>query len=254
MKLNLPSIRITVAATFFTVAFFSFSCKTHKPIAKTPAGHAPEISEHLSLLDSIHAYAFHFEYFSAKAKIVVDKGDNHTEFTANFRVKNDSAIWISISPALGLEAARVLMTKDSVRIIDRLHGERSSKGYDFFQKYTSLPVTLQTMQQLIEGNPVFTEGRKFDVLLKDTSIILNSQDSLPMDSITFSTRFLPEEQLLIDTSGMLQTINSGYDIQYSPPFSLLRKIMLLHRDEVLIEITFSKIKLNEPLKFPFKDE
>jgi len=75
-----------------------------------------------------------------------------------------------------------------------------------------------------------------------------------MDSITFSTRFLPEEQLLIDTSGMLQTINSGYDIQYSPPFSLLRKIMLLHRDEVLIEITFSKIKLNEPLKFPFKDE
>jgi len=32
----------------------------------------------------------------------------------------------------------------------------------------------------------------------------------------------------------------------------LRKIILLRRDEMLIEITFSKVKIDEPLAFPFK--
>jgi hypothetical protein len=238
----------------FAAIIFLFSCTTHKVITKTVEAPPPKITEHADVIDSVHAHAFQFEYFTAKAKIVVDHGDNHTEFTANFRVKNDSAIWVSISPALGLEAARVLMTGDSVRVIDRLHHEKTSHGYDFFQKYTSLPVTLQTMQQLVEGNPVFTEGRKFVIIQNDTSLILTSHDELLQDSLIFSNRFLPQQQILVDTSGMLYTSNGGYDIQYTPPFSLLRKIVLLRRDEVLIEITFSRVKLNEPVKFPFRDE
>ena len=35
-------------------------------------------------------------------------------FTLNVRMARDSVIWMSISPALGVEAARVLLTPDSV--------------------------------------------------------------------------------------------------------------------------------------------
>ena len=41
-------------------------------------------------------------------------------FTLNVRVARDSVIWMSISPALGVEAARILLTPDSVQVLSKL--------------------------------------------------------------------------------------------------------------------------------------
>ena len=49
--------------------------------------------------------------FKLDTKIEVDgKSDS---FTLNVRMARDSAIWISLSPALGVELARVLLLPDS---------------------------------------------------------------------------------------------------------------------------------------------
>ena len=69
----------------------------------------------------LHANFFDYEYLSAKTKITVINTDGKTEFSASVRIKKDSAIWISISPALGIEIVRVLITKDSIKIIDRFN-------------------------------------------------------------------------------------------------------------------------------------
>ncbi|MCY7410274.1 MAG: DUF4292 domain-containing protein [Chitinophagales bacterium] len=234
---------------------FFFSCKTPAVVTKTPAAPiAPNNNAASgSIIDSVNAHAFKFEYFSGKAKVVVNDNGDKTEFTASIRMKNDSAIWISISPALGLEAARVLMTKDSVLLIDRLHKERFSKGYNFFSKYTSLPITLQTMQDLIKGFPLFLSNQNnYEIKRNDSLIVLMLRDSTLSDSLIFSHTYLPLQQTIVaDTSGSLSTINEQFDIQYTTPFSLWRKITLHHPAEMTIEITFSKIKLNEPLSFPF---
>ena len=49
----------------------------------------------------------------------LNKEDN-VEFKANVRINRDSAIWMSISPALGIEIARVLVLNDSLKLLSKI--------------------------------------------------------------------------------------------------------------------------------------
>ena len=61
-------------------------------------------------------------------------------FTLNVRVARDSVIWMSISPALGVEAARILLTPDSVQVLSKLPGAR----FVFQGNYGMLEEALQS--------------------------------------------------------------------------------------------------------------
>jgi len=236
----------------FAALVFLFSCKTTSVAVKTPS--APKMDASAVILDSVKAHAFQFQWFSGKAKVEVTGGNQKTDFTANFRIKKDSAIWISISPALGIEVARMLMTKDSIRVIDRLDKKRYTRGYDFFKSYTGLPVDFYTVQNLIVGNLLFLRSN-YDVKIKDSVMVLVSKGNNVDDSIVLSKTFQPLRQFIMDApAGMLSATNDQYDIQYTPPFSLWRKITVARPGEMVIEVTFNKVKLNEPVKFPFKGD
>ena len=49
-------------------------------------------------------------YYSARADVEVVGEDGSRSFKANLRVVHDSAAWISVVPALGIEVARALLT------------------------------------------------------------------------------------------------------------------------------------------------
>ncbi|MFI5135760.1 MAG: DUF4292 domain-containing protein [Chitinophagales bacterium] len=235
------------------ITFLFASCKTQSVVTKTSTAPAPPKSDvSTAIVDSLKAHPFQFEWLNAKAKVSVNNAGDETDFTANIRMRKDSAIWISISPALGIEVARMLMTRDSIRVIDRLNKQRFTRSYDFFKTYTSMPVDFFSVQNLITGNPIFLQDH-YAVSSRDSVIVLTALQSTSGDSLVIARNFLPLYQMLTDSASSLSTSNSQYDIQYNPPFSLWRKIIIRHPAEMDIEITFSKIKLNEPVKFPFKD-
>jgi hypothetical protein len=241
--------QLIICSLFF---LFFISCKTHSPITKTTIAPPPKSSASTMILDSMRAHAFHFDWFSAKAKFEITQGNDKTEFTASFRIRNDSAIWVSISPALGLEVARVLITRDSIRVIDRLNKEYYSKDYSFFKTYTSLPVDLITLQNLIEGNPLFVDGKQFEVTRTDSSYLLKWEEQMTSNSLTLDNRYRNLLQNIMDGPAKSVSVTAEqYDIQYTPSFSLWRKIQLVNLNETQIVITFSKVKINEPLKLPF---
>ncbi|MCB9168795.1 MAG: DUF4292 domain-containing protein [Flavobacteriales bacterium] len=62
-------------------------------------------------------------YFSAKAEVKLSTSEGERSFKANIRSVQDSAIWISVVPALGIEVARALLTADSIKLLDRLHDQ-----------------------------------------------------------------------------------------------------------------------------------
>jgi hypothetical protein len=231
------------------------SCKTPAVVSKTvPAPPpSPRADESAAILDSIRHRQLQFEYLTAKAKVQVATAAEQTDFTANIRMKCDSAIWVSISPALGVEAVRLLMTTDSIRVIERLNKKRYSRDYGFFKTYTTLPVDFSTMQNLITGYPVFLQDR-YRVAMNDSLVSLFDPDSPAADSLVVNRSYLTVFRQLTDSGSAMSAINDQFDIQYNPPFSLWRKITLYHKSEMTIEITFSRIKLNEPVKFPFKSE
>ncbi|MBX7109496.1 MAG: DUF4292 domain-containing protein [Chitinophagales bacterium] len=227
-------------------------CETTSKITTAPVAATAKNSASKALLDSVRMHAFYFDWFTGKAKVEVLQGTDKTEFTASLRMRQDSAIWVSISPALGIEAARVLMTKDSVHIIDRINNEQYSTDYHIFNQYTSLPVTFSLIQDLITGAPLIIGEQEFVVAENDSAYILQWQNAMQSNRIAVDRNFRPVEQHITDsTMAGVNITQRQYDIPYTSPFSLWRKIEMIRPRQMEIILTFSKIRINEPVKLPF---
>ena len=83
-------------------------------------------------------------------------------FTLNVRMAKDSVIWMSISPALGVEAARVLMTPDSVQVLSKLPGSRFvfQGNYAMLEEAVQAPVNFEIMQDLLLGRPLMLDAER----------------------------------------------------------------------------------------------
>ena len=64
-----------------------------------------------------------FDYFQSKTKIRYAEGDKQVNGNANIRIRKDSLIWISVSPSIGIEATRVMISRDTALVINRLDKE-----------------------------------------------------------------------------------------------------------------------------------
>ena len=87
-------------------------------------------------------------------------------FTLNVRMARDSVIWMSISPALGVEAARVLLTPDSVQVMSKLPGNRFvfQGNYEMLEEAIQAPVNFQLVQDLLVGDPLLMNPSDEDYL------------------------------------------------------------------------------------------
>jgi hypothetical protein len=74
-----------------------------------------------NIIEEVGKNMFEFDWVSGKFSADVIAENKKTSFNTNFRIKNDSVIWFSISPALGIEVARVLITQDTVKFVNRLN-------------------------------------------------------------------------------------------------------------------------------------
>jgi hypothetical protein len=73
-------------------------------------------------MEKIQANHIDFRTFSAKVHVdYADSKDRKYDFNTFLRIRKDSVIWVSIIAALGIEAFRVMITPDSIRIQDKLN-------------------------------------------------------------------------------------------------------------------------------------
>ncbi|MAU75491.1 MAG: hypothetical protein CL831_01310 [Crocinitomicaceae bacterium] len=92
--------------------------------------------------------------FKVDAEIKVEGKED--SFTMNVRMARDSAIWISLSPALGVELARVLLLPDSVRVISKVPSNKFvfEANYTELEKSLGIPFDFYTFQDLFSGKPL----------------------------------------------------------------------------------------------------
>ncbi len=96
---------------------------------------------------------FDFEYLSARARIVIEEPDGKTtRGTMSLRAKKDSIIWFSVTPGLGIEAVRGIITKDKIRIKDRINGQDINMSFTEFEERFGLKLSLDKFQNIIFAN------------------------------------------------------------------------------------------------------
>ena len=94
-----------------------------------------------------------WDWIGFKMNAEVKANGTSEDFTINVRMARDSAIWISLTPALGVEVARILLDPDSVRVISKVPQNKFvySGDYEQLQDFLGVPFDFYTFQELFSG-------------------------------------------------------------------------------------------------------
>jgi hypothetical protein len=87
-----------------------------------------------------------FNTFSGKIKVDYwDKDGKGPDLTVFLRMKKDSIIWISINASLlSIEVFRVMITPDSVKVLNKKDKEFQLRSVSYIQEVAHLPFDFKT--------------------------------------------------------------------------------------------------------------
>lgn len=129
------------------------ACKTPRPIAilnrELPARSPEKLLERVLSQNNDT-----FRYYSAKASVSVELPDGGKSFKAQIRSVRDSAAWVSIIPGLGVEVARIMLTQDSLMLMDRLKDQYFTGDTAEARAKFGLQPGLGLLQKALLGLPI----------------------------------------------------------------------------------------------------
>ena len=131
---------------------FLISCNPSKKLTDTGSA---ELMKPNKVWKSLEENKDNWNSYSSRISARYKDPYTSVSFTAKVRAQKDSALWVSISAALGIELVRAFITPDRVQVINKL--ERSFLDSDFTALSDQLgaPVTFETLQSVFTGTPIF---------------------------------------------------------------------------------------------------
>lgn len=202
-----------------------------------------------------------FDYFSAKSRIKFKDSDSNLSSSANIRIKKDSIIWFSVTPALGIEAARGIITQDSIIILNRLEKVYIAHDYKSLSAKYNFDISYDLLQAILLGNMPLELNSGDLVERADNFYVVKQEDGLVNVDNYVSARTMklervemvenPTKNTLSLIYGQFQMLDE-YAIPHSSVISLNYKSPEGDVKNTRIEIDFSKAEIaEEALNFPF---
>lgn len=237
-----------------------FSCSATKkipqapPVIKDNATTAPESETPETVISKLNH--IDFNTFSGKADVDFDDGKgNVRSVSAKLVMKKDEAIWISAG-LLGFEGMRVLITKDSVKIINKLDKEYTATSLAYLQDKIGLPVDFKTLQDLLIGNAVFVNKENASMEKSEYSILLTTQVAKFKNLLTLSMPgYLPTVSKLSDTDEnekrSAELNYNDYNAISGRNFSTSRKINVSYKNNIKINLNFRSADFDGEVSTPF---
>lgn len=197
-----------------------------------------------------------FNYLSTRAKVDYIDSEQNLSTPVQIRIRQDSAIWMSVTPALGIEMVRILIRKDSVFMINKLKKEYYAGSFDLIKQQLGLTVNYKLVEKLLIGDIPLksTSSQKLtktdshyilEQLLKEFTITNNVQkgnsrlDKLEIKGIGDDT----ETQILYSNFTPINNVDFAQDIKLN---------QVRNGKKTNIDINYNKTKVSdEPLKMSF---
>lgn len=244
---------VALAACVLLVA----SCRPKKEIVKAPAAEATVVNdkkaENLKLLLEKE---LQYNTLSLKGKADLDINGDVNNVTLNVRIKKNEKIWFSVT-ALGgaVEAARGIITPDSILLMNRLQRTVLRKPLSYVHGYTNKQVDFGWLQSILTGNTIkgfMTE--KSDLKQENGVWVLNGTE----EGLAYRTLFntlLKSSQLNLNAVAEAQALKVSYD-KYTPISnglfpSDLKISSMVGNKKISVAVEFVKIDANAAVEFPF---
>jgi hypothetical protein len=247
---------------------FSYACKPKERARRSDL----EGKKSEYLLQQMEQNTFTFNTFSAKVGIELEQEKKKTSFRGNLRIQKDSAIWLSITPALGIEVARVLITRDTVKVLNRLNKEFFIGDYSYINQRFNIDLEFELLQSLLLGNTIaFEPDEKLKLSIDKEKYYLGNLKKRKAKKADDKPKKIEKEKEEVISLWINQNNFKVEDFLYSD-LSADRFIIGSYREHFLVEnqllpkelkfefrvkepklvsLEYSKVSLNQAIKFSF---
>lgn len=198
-----------------------------------------------------------FKTFSAKVKVNYEGSDGKNyEFNAFIRMQKDKIIWISVNALLGIEAFRVEVTPDSVKIVNKLDKVVQLRSVSALQELSHLPFDFKTLQDLILGNAIYLDSNIAFYQKIENGVTILSVGKVFKNYLTLNAEDLSIRHSKLDDIDVMRARSCDvtyrdYERKDTIEFSTYRKISVAEKAKLDIELAFKQYSFNEDLSFPF---
>ncbi|MEO7119854.1 MAG: DUF4292 domain-containing protein [Ginsengibacter sp.] len=260
---------ITIAVSFVLIYSIS-SCRSTKKL-QTAVGKKdtqlvvttlPATTDSMKgdsdVLRALQKNEINFTTFSAKIKVEYeDQKGKLPDFTAFVRLYKDSVMWLSINGTfLSIEAFRILITKDSIIILNKLDKKVEYHGFDYIESIAHIPLNFSTLQNIIIGNPVYVGDSIVSYRQTSNYILLGTAGKFFKNLLTISTDNNLLQRSKLDDIDVSQ--NRTADLTYGEYeknngffFATSRDITVAEKTKVDISLNYKQYEFNKELSFPF---
>lgn len=252
---------------FFAAVLLLSSCKSTRPMIKAPLKEeGPDY-----LYSRLKENELHFEWLSLKFDASYTEKKNTTDFKGQIRIRKDSMIWITITPALGIEMIRLVITNDSVKFVNRLDKKYFIGDYKLVSDFLKIHVDFDILQSIILGNDFqFYETNSFRASIEnfdyklsttqrgkirkeaegtsDESVILLQEIWLDPGSYKIKKIDLKE---YMKENRKLEAYYSDFTALESQIYPATINYNIMADDLLKARIFYNKVTINEPMSFPF---
>jgi hypothetical protein len=164
---------LALGALISLVLIGGSSCKTRRALEKSPL---LPLSEK-AIIEQLAKNSFHFTSLNAKLQSSVRTSDENRSFKINLRMESDSAIWVSITPALGIEAARAVISQDSLKFIDKLNDKYYLGNYGILDSLFGYAAQYDFLENLLVGNPIeISEDEKYVSVVDELYYVIQTKN------------------------------------------------------------------------------
>ncbi|MEO6903678.1 MAG: DUF4292 domain-containing protein [Bacteroidia bacterium] len=247
-----------------------YSCSSQKKIPKSNGKCVLDFKNTHTLTANLRAAEFNFKYLKAKLSANAELDSEMYSFSIALRIKKDSVIWMSLSK-IGIEGARVLITKDSVKFINTIKNSYFIGDFGYLSNFLNTELDFEALQSLLIGNSVtfYDEDEKLK------SGVTNCQYTLGTIRKHKLKRVMKKKKELIDPIQSIYLCPETFKIariifyEFNPDrnfdatfknhqalgdqlFPYKINYTINAQKNIVLNLEYSKIELNVEQSFPFK--
>ena len=204
------------------------------------------------MVEGYWANQLNYSYLSLKAKINYSDQGTNTSATGNFRMKRDSILWGSFG-LLGFEGARILITTDSFKMMNRLNNTYMARSVDYLNQIIGFDVQLKELQDIMVGNAPY-KSNLYRLITTDSVNLLQAQNGSILNTIGINTK-LQSILSTFSSTEHIQTADFSYE-EYKEfktinlPFKILANLFLGDRNASL-NLEYQSANEDPIESFPF---
>ncbi|GAB1404577.1 hypothetical protein MASR1M74_17560 [Lentimicrobium sp.] len=223
------------------------------------------------IFESLKKNELKYHNLSARFSASFYQNKSRTTFSGQLRIQKDSLIWVSISPAFGIEMIRILITNDSIFYMNRLDKTYFTGDFNYINTKINSTLDFDMLQSFLTGNDFsFYENSTFRAGIDNHEYTLtttgrrklkkyvrnNNEISIPLQNLWLNPETFKITRVLIrELTPNGRKVEGSYT--YEKQNNQLVPMTVSFNLETLdnknsIEVEYTRFEIPDNLNFPFR--